>query len=300
MYRHIEFIDNQPMIELITLKPIGILPLLDEVSRSEQSFSEPPKTRLCRNSATFSQELVVPKGSDKGFLNKMHEHHARNRVYQKVMKNPKQFMVKHFAGPVHYDAEGFLEKNRDTLTDDLLEMLYSSNSWFLNALFDKNDSVSGMQKKSSLSKQFQQQLNSLMRTLNQTEPHYIRCIKPNDDKRAKHFVPRNCYEQLTYSGVFEAVSIRKQGFPFRLKHDEFSRRYSVIFKVDQTFEPPVCPFELDPPFFRLRTSPTCCPEHLVPKQFAKKLWLAQGSHRKTSRWEFLWCFIVQTNTNRLS
>ena len=60
-----------------------------------------------------------------------------------------------------------------------------------------------------------------MGQLNRTEPHYIRCVKPNDEKAALKFVPKNCYEQLTYSGVFEAVAIRKQGFPFRLSHSEF-------------------------------------------------------------------------------
>jgi myosin heavy subunit len=41
------------------------------------------------------------------------------------------------------------------------------------------------------------------------------------------FDPQPCFEQLLYSGVFEAVSIRKQGFPFRLKHDVFAKRYGT-------------------------------------------------------------------------
>ena len=69
-----------------------------------------------------------------------------------------------------------------------------------------------------------------MGQLYKTEPHYIRCIKPNDDKAELTFVPRNCFEQLTYSGVFEAVAIRKQGFPFRLPHKEFAERYGKLCK----------------------------------------------------------------------
>jgi myosin heavy subunit len=63
-----------------------------------------------------------------------------------------------------------------------------------------------------------------MKQLYRTEPHYIRCIKPNEHKTPLSFVAQNCYEQLTYSGVFEAVAIRKQGYPFRLTHTDFAER----------------------------------------------------------------------------
>ena len=69
-----------------------------------------------------------------------------------------------------------------------------------------------------------------MAQLHRTEPHYIRCIKPNPNKAALSFYPRMCYEQLTYSGVFEAVAIRKQGYPFRLSHKDFAERYGKLLK----------------------------------------------------------------------
>ena len=70
----------------------------------------------------------------------------------------------------------------------------------------------------------------LMGQLNRTQPHYIRCVKPNDTKTPLQFIPKNCHEQLTYSGVYEAVAIRKQGFPFRLSHKDFAERYFKITK----------------------------------------------------------------------
>lgn len=211
-FKHIEFIDNQPMLDLITKKPTGILPLLDE-------------------------ELIMPKGSDATFLAKAHEKHGSNPVYKRVLKTPVFFIVRHYAGDVTYDTEGFLEKNRDTLTDDVLQMLYTSTSPFIQKLFPSAVNVSTKDKKKSLSSQFQDQLNALMQTLNATEPHYIRCVKPNHSKSSETFIPRIVYEQLTYSGVFEAVAIRKQGFPFRLSHEQFTDRYSVIFTDGRkTFE----------------------------------------------------------------
>jgi myosin-7 len=195
----IDFIDNEPMIELITKSRVGILPMLDE-------------------------ELKVPGGSDERFLKKLQEQQGKNPVMIKNIKFRNGFTVRHFAGEVPYTVDNFMDKNRDTLTEDLVDMLSSSGHKFLQQLYPKDESVSTSDRKSSLSKQFQKQLKDLMAQLYSTEPHYIRCIKPNDTKTPLAFRPRNCYEQLTYSGVFEAVAIRKKGFPFRLKHDDFVAR----------------------------------------------------------------------------
>mmetsp|Transcript_10588 Transcript_10588/g.25881 ORF Transcript_10588/g.25881 Transcript_10588/m.25881 type:complete len:1397 (-) Transcript_10588:192-4382(-) len=198
----IDYIDNQPMVDLITKKPNGVLPLLDE-------------------------ELKIPRGSDKTFLAKLVDRHKKSQVFKRLMKVPTNFGIKHYAGKVIYDSTGFLEKNRDTLTEDLVELLQGSTQPLLNELYPKNLSISSKQRKSSLASQFQSQLSRLMKNLNQTQPHYIRCIKPNNDKAPMKFVPKNCYEQLLYSGVFEAVAIRKQGFPFRMSHQEFLERYTI-------------------------------------------------------------------------
>jgi myosin heavy subunit len=150
-----------------------------------------------------------------------------NPVLLESKVNNTHFVIKHYAGQVDYDTTGFMEKNKDTLTADLLGMIWGSQSWLVQVLFPREEAT-GKAKKSSLSKEFQLQLNTLMACLNETEPHYVRCVKPNPDKAPLAFLPRMCLEQLTYSGVFEAVAIRKQGFPFRLTHTEFVERYRVL------------------------------------------------------------------------
>jgi hypothetical protein len=159
---------------------------------------------------------------------KLAEEQERNPVYKKDTKSTTNFGVKHYAGLVSYDGKGFLEKNRDMLYLDLIEMLQGSSQPFINMLYPPDMEVTAKDRKSSLSKQFQGQLSTLMKKLYRTEPHYIRCIKPNEHKKPLNFVAQNSYEQLTYSGVFEAVAIRKQGYPFRLSHSEFAERYSKI------------------------------------------------------------------------
>eukprot|EP00466_Bigelowiella_natans_P012031 jgi/Bigna1/34821/e_gw1.7.15.1 len=201
-FDEIDYIDNQPMVDLITKKPHGVLPLLDE-------------------------ELRIPKGSDETFLAKLETKQCKNPVFKRQMKKRAHFAIKHYAGKVLYHCKGFLEKNRDTLTEDLVEILQTSNQPLLQELYPSDMQISSKQRKSSLATQFQQQLTRLMHSLNATQPHYIRCIKPNNDKAPMKFVAKNCHEQLLYSGVFEAVAIRKQGFPFRLSHEEFEKRYSI-------------------------------------------------------------------------
>ena len=57
----------------------------------------------------------------------------------------------------------------------------------------------------------------------------IRCVKPNPNKAALQYDGQMVFEQLTYAGVFEAITIRKQGFPFRLTHADFYLRYKCLF-----------------------------------------------------------------------
>lgn len=75
---------------------------------------------------------------------------------------------------------------------------------------------------------FQKQLNDLITILQASRRKYIRCIKPNDKKRPRLFDCVHSLEQLRYSGIFEAVKIRKEGYPFRLTHQQFVHRYRCL------------------------------------------------------------------------
>lgn len=201
-FQHVEYIDNQPVLDLIEMKPQGILPMIDE-------------------------ELRMPKSTDKSFLEKLHLAHDKKKEYGKVLSQPDNFIVKHYAGAVQYDSNGWLVKNQDRLLPDLCDLLSTSKNKLLASLFPRDDAqASG---KTSLGLKFRQQLDDLMTTLNSTEPHYIRCVKPNPYKAPLEFVGPLVLEQLRYSGVFEAVEIRKKGFPFRLSHEDFAKRYKPVW-----------------------------------------------------------------------
>jgi myosin heavy subunit len=106
----IDFVDNQGTIDLISKKPIGLLSLLDE----ESNF---------------------PKSTDLTLLGKYHQSHADNSSYIKPKTQQAYFGVRHYAGDVIYQVEGFLEKNRDTLRQDLTDMLFSSGNQLISLWF---------------------------------------------------------------------------------------------------------------------------------------------------------------------
>ncbi len=74
-----------------------------------------------------------------------------------------------------------------------------------------------------------------METLNSTQPHYVRCVKPNDKKKPDTFDANNCLQQLRYAGVFQAVTIRQRGFPFRWTHEAFFKRYRACGDAGSVF-----------------------------------------------------------------
>eukprot|EP00485_Elphidium_margaritaceum_P007561 CAMPEP_0202691960 /NCGR_PEP_ID=MMETSP1385-20130828/6494_1 /ASSEMBLY_ACC=CAM_ASM_000861 /TAXON_ID=933848 /ORGANISM="Elphidium margaritaceum" /LENGTH=1474 /DNA_ID=CAMNT_0049347425 /DNA_START=27 /DNA_END=4451 /DNA_ORIENTATION=+ len=210
---HVPFIDNQPILDLIEKKPHGLLPLLDE-------------------------EGITPGGSEDKYREKLRAQYSGHKYFKRYGKDDLCFVLTHYAGQVVYATDGFMAKNKDILDEGLLLLLDSSKEPIIQTLFSKNKKggggggLSSAKRKMTLSAQFRTQLNKLMQTLHATQPHYIRCIKPNDSKEPLQFVPRACFEQLTYSGVFEAVKIRKGGFPFRLRHTEFADRYRCILEED--------------------------------------------------------------------
>ncbi|GJQ74626.1 Myo9 [Trypoxylus dichotomus] len=76
--------------------------------------------------------------------------------------------------------------------------------------------------------QFQQSLHSLMETLNQANPFFIRCIKSNSNKYPNEFDDETVQRQLRYTGMLETVRIRQAGFNVRLTYDEFIQLYRIL------------------------------------------------------------------------
>uniref|UniRef100_A0A671USC3 Myosin VIIB n=1 Tax=Sparus aurata TaxID=8175 RepID=A0A671USC3_SPAAU len=215
VWKHIDYQDNQRTLDVLASKPMNMLALIDE----ESNF---------------------PKGTDTTMLQKMNTVHGKGGIYIPPKNNYEtEFGIQHFAGVVNYDSKGFLEKNRDTLSADLIQLVESSSNKLLKLAFQKElfkiileiKIPLHIKRVPTLTGQFRQSLDSLMKTLTACQPYFIRCIKPNDFKKPMLFDRELCIRQLRYSGMMETIRIRKAGYPVRYTFEEFLQRYRVLLKT---------------------------------------------------------------------
>ncbi|GJN11366.1 hypothetical protein PR202_ga29552 [Eleusine coracana subsp. coracana] len=140
---------------------------------------------------------------------------------------------------VTYDTTGFLEKNRDPLHSESIQLLSSCKSelpkHFASVMVADSQnkstlswhSVVDTQKQSVVTK-FKVQLFKLMQQLENTSPHFIRCIQPNSKQSPGLFEHNLVLHQLKCCGVLEVVRISRTGYPTRMTHQQFAERYGFL------------------------------------------------------------------------
>lgn len=216
----IDFADNQSCINMIEDRSTGVLSLLDEQSRLGAG-----------SDAAFRQTLVDKLKGNENFS-------------APKLKNT-AFTVRHYALPVTYETQGFLEKNKDTVSEQHLEALNSSTNSFVREILSATVAVSGTPNDTDTKKQgkitrkptlgaiFKTSLIQLMETIGGTNAHYIRCIKPNEAKAAWEFEPNMVMSQLTACGVLETIRISCAGYPSRWSFLELGERYYSLIPSNQ-------------------------------------------------------------------
>ncbi|XP_023295470.1 myosin heavy chain, muscle isoform X3 [Lucilia cuprina] len=207
-------------IDLIE-KPMGILSILEE-------------------------ESMFPKATDQTFAEKLtNTHLGKSAPFQKP-KPPKpgqqaaHFAIGHYAGVVAYNITGWLEKNKDPLNDTVVDQFKKSQNKLLVEIFADHPGQSGGGEQAkggrgkkgggfaTVSSAYKEQLNSLMTTLRSTQPHFVRCIIPNEMKQPGVVDAHLVMHQLTCNGVLEGIRICRKGFPNRMVYADFKQRYQII------------------------------------------------------------------------
>ncbi|XP_014298379.1 myosin heavy chain, muscle isoform X10 [Microplitis demolitor] len=230
VWQFIDFgMDLLACIELIE-KPMGILSILEE-------------------------ESMFPKATDKTFEEKLNNNHLGKSPNFLKPKPPKpgqqaaHFAIGHYAGNVPYNITGWLEKNKDPLNDTVVDQFKKSTNKLLVEIFADHpgqsgdggkDAKGGRGKKgggfSTVSSSYKEQLNNLMTTLRATQPHFVRCIIPNEMKQPGVIDSHLVMHQLTCNGVLEGIRICRKGFPNRMMYPDFKLRYMILSPVAMTQE----------------------------------------------------------------
>ncbi|XP_016310934.1 unconventional myosin-XIX-like isoform X1 [Sinocyclocheilus anshuiensis] len=205
----IRYQDNQGCLDLIEGSPSSIFSLLNEECRLNRA-SDAKQFRV-----RLQKEL-----SDNASIS-----------WDKLSKEP-HFTVAHYADKVSYQIEGMMEKNKDPVPPEIISLLQKSQDSLLHSLFADGDRESegsrGHSKVVTVVSKFKNSLESLMKILHSTTPHYTRCIKPNPDCRPLTFKKEEVIAQLEACGIVETINISAAGFPIRIPYGSFFQRYGLI------------------------------------------------------------------------
>ncbi|EGG17675.1 myosin IF [Cavenderia fasciculata] len=216
---NINYFDNAPVIELIEGHPVGLFKLLEEsclvgqatpetlMNKFNQFFDKHPFYQ------SFEQTLALSPSSPQSFETPVC-----------------QFTVKHYAGKVTYDLTHFLAKNRDSLHHDLLLAVETSKNDIIHSIYSISEQLKISNSKRmpmTSAQQFKVAINELISILLTCQPHYIRCIKSNDQKKSNYFDHERVLDQIRYLNTVDTVKVIKAGFANKWHYNRFFSRFSI-------------------------------------------------------------------------
>lgn len=212
---HVEYFNNQVICELIDQPHHGIMALMDEA---------------CLNVGKTTDQVLLGAMDDKLKSNKHYSSRKVDSAKNKTLEFDQDFLIKHYAGDVVYNINGFIEKNKDTLFQDFKRLLYNSDNEIFKSMWPEGaHSITQTTKRpQTAATLFKSSMSSLMKTLASKDPFYVRCIKPNELKSPHAFNDERVIHQIRYLGLLENVRVRRAGFAFRQEYTKFNLRYKVI------------------------------------------------------------------------
>ncbi len=220
VWSKLNFQDNKPIIELIDHPSNSIFSHLDSEALLKNTDDLKYREKIYKNLQDNTNLRSYPGGYGDTII------------------------IQHSAAEVEYLVYEFIEKNNDNLNSDITEELEASRNKLINYLFKKKDGNKSFSQKhnsrskllnlpnkiqtDSLSKQFKKQLDELILILGQSNSRFVKCIKPNSEKKPDKFDSFDVNRQLLSSGIMESVKIRRQGYSVRRTKEEFVSRYKAL------------------------------------------------------------------------
>jgi len=193
----------------------------------------------------IQDETRLPRATDATLTVKLLRLQLGQPTKASRMANATEFAITHYAGPVAYNVNGFLEKNKDEGPKDIVEVVDTqSSSDFLKRLFaagedrpasseqdrarDKRSGRGSNNKKSTIGVQFRDEFSALADALSASEQQFVMCVKPNRSSKPKTFDDSLVRRQLECNGLLAVCQVRKSAFASHMPHAAFVAHYRVL------------------------------------------------------------------------
>ncbi|XP_074842384.1 myosin-IIIa [Carettochelys insculpta] len=266
--RVIEYEDNRPLLDMFLQKPMGLLSLLDEESRFPRATDQTLVEKFEDN--LKSKYFWRPKRVDLTF--------GIYHYAGKVLYNASGFLAKN-RDTLPADIVLLLRSSENSLTRQLVthpltktgNLAHTKNKSAINyQMWNPQKSISHTKldifvlcnsysfrenetgdttphprettsmKTQTVASYFRYSLMDLLSKMVVGQPHFVRCIKPNNDRQAHKYDKEKVLVQLRYTGILETARIRRQGYSHRILFANFIKRYYLIcYKTND--DPPVSP-----------------------------------------------------------
>ncbi|EPR64013.1 myosin C [Toxoplasma gondii GT1] len=137
-----------------------------------------------------------------------------------------KFIIRHTIADIEYTCEGMLEKNKDFLRKEVMDVMKASTDPVTKALFEGIEIEAGKIGKGTLiASRFLKNLEEMIGIVAQTEAHFIRCLKPNEEKKPLGWNGSKVLNQLFSLSILEALQLRQVGYAYRRNFSEFCSHF---------------------------------------------------------------------------
>uniref|UniRef100_A0A8B9IQU3 non-specific serine/threonine protein kinase n=1 Tax=Anser cygnoides TaxID=8845 RepID=A0A8B9IQU3_ANSCY len=266
--RVIEYEDNRPLLDMFLQKPMGLLSLLDEESRFPQAtdqtlvekfednlkskyFWRPKRVDLTFGIYHYAGKVLY---NASGFLAKNRDtlpadivlllRSSENNLTRQLVTHPltKTGNLAHSKSKTTISYQMWTPQKSISHTKLDIFVLCNSYSFRENEAGDTghHPRETTSMKTQTVASYFRYSLMDLLSKMVVGQPHFVRCIKPNNDRQANKFDKEKVLVQLRYTGILETARIRRQGYSHRILFANFIKRYYLIcYKTND--DPPVSP-----------------------------------------------------------
>ncbi|XP_048367291.1 myosin-IIIa isoform X2 [Sphaerodactylus townsendi] len=266
--RVIEYEDNRPLLDMFLQKPMGLLSLLDEESRFPRAtdqtlvekfednlkskyFWRPKRVDLTFGIYHYAGKVLYNAG---GFLAKNRDtlpadivlllRSSENYLTRQLVIHPltKTGNLAHSKGKTAINYQMWTPQKSISQTKLDIFVLCNSYSYRESEPEDTthHPRETTNMKTQTVASYFRYSLMDLLSKMVVGQPHFVRCIKPNNDRQANKYDKEKVLVQLRYTGILETARIRRQGYSHRILFANFIKRYYILcYKSSEN--PPVSP-----------------------------------------------------------